>query len=74
MVNRYSRFFCLDVSNEGYNPFYKEPISKVNTSNPTISTSTANATSNRNEFTSEHRNALITVSICKNENVKYKSN
>ncbi|KAI7903634.1 chromatin assembly factor 1 subunit A-domain-containing protein [Cokeromyces recurvatus] len=57
--------FLLDIPKEGYNPFYKEPVSKIS-ANTTLTTSsngnTTSATShNKNEFTEVHTNALISV-------------
>lgn len=56
--------FLVDVSEEGFNPFYKEPVSKISHSNAASGTNSPAATTPiKNEFTDEHTNALISVSI-----------
>lgn len=50
-------------SEEGYNPFYKEPASRATATSsvPSSSSSTPSTTHTKSEFTDEHRNALISV-------------
>ncbi|KAI9484131.1 MAG: chromatin assembly factor 1 subunit A-domain-containing protein [Benjaminiella poitrasii] len=67
VMKPFETHFLLDIPKEGYNPFYKEPVSKISTS-----TSSTNANNNNNitapasnhnksEFTELHTNALINV-------------
>ncbi|CAO3638427.1 unnamed protein product [Mucor hiemalis] len=52
----------INTSEEGYNPFYKEPASRVTTTTSSVTSSSApNTVHTKPEFTDEHRNALISV-------------
>ncbi|KAI8645240.1 chromatin assembly factor 1 subunit A-domain-containing protein [Parasitella parasitica] len=49
--------FMVDVPREGFNPFYKEPVS----CSPNNNTASPASTPHKIEFTDEHTNALISV-------------